>query len=417
MNNSNTDNIPTESDPSIYNTIDQLLVEGITYKKISQETGVSYRKIRRRYLELRSEGVDLPERKAGRRTKTVDYTTIDEQLQNPELTFTQISKQANISYTTLRRRINELKESGVELPERYRRRKNVDYTTIDEHLQNPELKLTQISQQTGVSLNIIRRRINELKESGIELPVRNKRINTIDYSTIDELLQNPELTLTQISEQTEESYRTLRTRLIQLESEGVELPENRRIKRKAFDYTNIDIHLQNPELTYSEISEETGENYDRIRSRALDLIAEGVDLPERRRGRKRGSNNSSLILRNEEIVKCALSMFDSYQEIGRAYNLSRESIRKIIIDEGINNYADQRTEHNRQVKNKLRLMEERRNLLNLLKIREAFLELKEERGENYALAWRLKEIYGWGRNYSTEEIETLIRLRREGNGY
>src|SRR3989338_5380819 len=41
----------------------------------------------------------------------------------------------------------------------------------------------------------------------------------------------------------------------------------------------------------------------------------------------------------------------------------------------------------------------------------------EEKGLDHALAWRCKEVYGWGTSYSLEALEKLIAARRAGEGY
>jgi DNA-binding Lrp family transcriptional regulator len=212
-----------------------------------------------------------------------------------------------------------------------------------------------------------------------------------------------------------------------LQKQGIEVPKRPKGRPKGSRkkglqeckdrYTDSIDNLLQTKATYADIAAQLRIPVHWVHQRVQTLTDKYIDFPKRHRGAPKGRRkNSRIDKRNAEIVACALAMYDSFQVIGEAYGLSRETVRG-VLNRHFSDYVQYRLEKLAESKQKqeaqLRLLQLLRNYVT----QKTFLELKEQRGEDYALAWRLQYVYNMGKNYSLETVEKLIHYRRQGEGY
>lgn len=117
-------------------------------------------------------------------------------------------------------------------------------------------------------------------------------------------------------------------------------------------------------------------------------------------------------LRNEEIITVAKTGQYTLEELGELKGITEERVRQILKKEGYNILDFRRQQQ--------QIHEEKRSdyqcLVNTI-MQYYFQRLIQEKGENYALAWRCQEKFHNGKNLSLEQIALLIQARRNGEGY
>ncbi|MDP3728582.1 MAG: hypothetical protein Q8R18_03965 [bacterium] len=116
--------------------------------------------------------------------------------------------------------------------------------------------------------------------------------------------------------------------------------------------------------------------------------------------------------RNRKILEDALQGA-TFLHIANTNNLTPERIRQIVGKYSGFTGRDLQTARKEYDK---ALHQNYKNLLDVLQ-QHYFDKLIEENGLDHALAWRCKEVYGWGKKYSLETLEKLIAARRAGEGY
>ncbi|MDP3728581.1 MAG: transposase family protein [bacterium] len=172
-------------------------------------------------------------------------------------------------------------------------------------------------------------------------------------------------------------------------------------------------YLQDPTISVKEIADTLSCSYTTLHR----LYHAHADMLPERKSRSfsssppeiKGKKNN---LRDEAILEDAETSRFTLNEMGQkdGRNLSKQRVSQILQRYYFEDYRKRRSTYKRA------LNMEYKNLLDVLQ-QHYFDRLIEENGLNHALAWRCKEVYGWGKKYSLETLEKLIAARRAGEGY
>ena len=167
-------------------------------------------------------------------------------------------------------------------------------------------------------------------------------------------------------------------------------------------------YLQDPTISHKEIAD----TLSNVAIRRL-YHAHADILPERKKRTSTFEIKAEKIsLRDASILEEAKTFRFTLEEIGQkdGRNLTSQRITQILQGFGFENYKKRRSEYNKS------LHKEHKELVGVLQ-QYYFDRHIEEKGLDHALAWRCKEVYGWGTSYSLEALEKLIAARRAGEGY
>jgi len=270
------------------------------------------------------------------------------------------------------------------------------------------LSIKEIAQEFKVSYPSILKYKKILLEKGLineeEVPFkkRGRHLSSVDNSPP---FHGP---LTEYDSQYLEAWRSKNGLIVQELSDKVEAPSLLEYlsgsEKKEYE---IYLGLQEGK-TYVSIAKQTNISISLIYKRNQIYISRDFFSSNKNRNRKFKKDNGSKEAFWEEV----LSFQYSIPDLGRRWDLSRMAVYNRFRNQSIS------TEDYNDAKKK---QEEEENywyqrLLNLLP-QYYFKRTEKEQGLNMALAWRCRDVYGWGKTYSLENLEKLIAARREGNGY
>jgi DNA-binding Lrp family transcriptional regulator len=218
---------------------------GITMQKLGELSGVSTSTIWCRLNKIKSKGEIIkynhrkcknnkPENNQKPKIKITDQRIIDLVNENPKLNMSELAKLADISISTVSRRIKIIKNSGKLLdygvkkhqkegPKKVGRpRKFTDAYLIRLINDNPDISMNELAKLASVNANTMFNRIKKINCEDIKVKYISKN-NVSKFS--DELIinlvnDNPELNLEELSKLIGTSVRTLSRRLKQINSNG-----------------------------------------------------------------------------------------------------------------------------------------------------------------------------------------------------
>lgn len=122
----------------------------------------------------------------------------------------------------------------------------------------------------------------------------------------------------------------------------------------------------------------------------------------------------------------AVSGIYSLRELGILYgpaggSLTKQRISQILSSHGILSIVPFRNVYLHRQREEKRQKQERQDAEKkeayCAQFAVLFSLLVEQKGENYALAWRAQKIYHVGKPYALDQLELLIEGRRQGLGY
>ena len=153
------------------NKILEMLEKGLNQAEVGKQLGVSCDAISKRVKKMRERGVEIPKRKNESDEKILE-------LLEKGLNQNKIAKQLGVSAEVVSIRIKKMRERGVEIPKRKKENDERDNKILE--LLEKGLTLNKIAIQLGVSDNAISKRIKKMKERGVEIPKRIKKRNNKD---------------------------------------------------------------------------------------------------------------------------------------------------------------------------------------------------------------------------------------------
>lgn len=193
------------------------------------------------------------------------------------------------------------------------------------------------------------------------------------------------------------------------------------------DYTLVDSLLVGTSMSYIKISEKVGLDPSTISIRAKKLRKDGVILRVRKRGRPAHIRvpllKLNLVTKEEPpsqiepsrraiLLEEALTLEYTPAQLAFRAGYCRRSISRILQQWGLSCADITHAVHQTQ--------EEKKTLYQRLvdSLQQGYFDLLiEEKGLDYALAWRVKEYSSLATKYPLETLEKLICARRKGEGY
>ena len=174
------------------------LGDGLTVTEISDLLHITKQAVSQRIKNMKKKGIEIPikerkivEPKLKKEPDEIDKDII-ESIKNGEM-HKEIAKKYGVTRSAISTRVSRMKDMGIKVPEPSRIRKKepdqIDLKIIK--LMNEGSNQTEIAEVFNVNHTAILKRINKMKEMGIEIPdyksIRKQKINKQKY--IEELLR------------------------------------------------------------------------------------------------------------------------------------------------------------------------------------------------------------------------------------
>ena len=157
----------TENDKKIL----ELLEKGLTQTQIKEELGVSNKNILQRIKKMRSQGIVIPNKK---KTESEENDRKILELLKKGLTQSEIAEQLNLSRDKVFRNINKMRGRGIEIPKREKKENDERDNKILELLEKG-FSRKEIVEKMGISKQSISKRIIQMEERGVEIPEKKKK--------------------------------------------------------------------------------------------------------------------------------------------------------------------------------------------------------------------------------------------------
>ena len=227
-------NKKTENDEKD-NKILELLENGLNQTEIGNQLGVSSTAIWLRIQNMKKRGVKIPKITKRRKTENDEKDNKILELLGKGLSQAETGRQLGVSADVISKRIKKMRERGIKIPETTKRRKTESYEKDNKILELLEngLNQTEIAGELGVSVDAISKRIKKMRERGVIIPPKIKRRKTESYEKDNKILELLEkgLTRAEIGNQLGLSKISIKKRIKNMREQGIEIPK--RIKAKT----------------------------------------------------------------------------------------------------------------------------------------------------------------------------------------
>jgi DeoR/GlpR family transcriptional regulator of sugar metabolism len=211
---------------------DELLTElidrnpGLSMAELAKPVGISPKTISRRLREINSNGekIKYTDKKGGKPKITDEFLT-DLVNQNPGLSMAELAQLADVSETTISRRLKKINRNGEKAkhvrkkPETYSKTKFNDEFLIDLINKNPELSMEELANLTGVSVTTISRRLKEINRDGEKVKYivkKGGKSKFTDEFLINLISNNPDFSITELAKLARVSRNTISSRIKKL---------------------------------------------------------------------------------------------------------------------------------------------------------------------------------------------------------
>ena len=210
----------------------ELLENGLNKKEIAAKLEVRLTTISLIIQNMIERGVEIPKNK---KTENDEKDNKILELLENGLNQTEIGNQLGVSSTAIWLRIQNMKKRGVKIPKITKRRKTENDEKDNKILELLEngLNQTEIAGELGVSVDAISKRIKKMRERGVIIPPKIKRRKTESYEKDNKILELLEkgLTRAEIGNQLGLSKISIKKRIKNMREQGIEIPK--RIKAKT----------------------------------------------------------------------------------------------------------------------------------------------------------------------------------------
>jgi DNA-binding Lrp family transcriptional regulator len=211
---------------------DELLTElidrnpGLSMAELAKPVGISPKTISRRLREINSNGekIKYTDKKGGKPKITDEFLT-DLVNQNPGLSMAELAQLADVSETTISRRLKKINRNGEKAkhvrkkPETYSKTKFNDEFLIDLINKNPELSMEELANLTGVSVTTISRRLKEINRDSEKVKYivkKGGKSKFTDEFLINLISNNPDFSITELAKLARVSRNTISSRIKKL---------------------------------------------------------------------------------------------------------------------------------------------------------------------------------------------------------
>jgi DNA-binding Lrp family transcriptional regulator len=247
----------------------------LNMRELARLAGTSQVTISNRIKQIKSMGKSIryiskkyskpkPESNAEPNPKLTDEYLVNLVNENPGLSMEKLAILANISHTTMWRRIKKINRYSE--GEVYHNKDCKKFT--DEHLinlinENPDLSLAKLAVLTGTSISSISDRINQINSDGEKVNYCNKGEKKFtDEQLIDLITSNPDFSMEKLSTLTNTSSKTISSRIKKIDSgneksQYVSKGPGPKVIEKLPDETLIDLINKNPGLNLKELAKLT----------------------------------------------------------------------------------------------------------------------------------------------------------------
>lgn len=158
----------------------------------------------------------------------------------------------------------------------------------------------------------------------------------------------------------------------------------------------------------------------RAQTKRLEQLGFSFNEREKIEERINTDNKKRYMERNKEICAAFIDEEMRLTAIARKYDLCKQRISQILVAEGVS-VSDLQMQRTRDLHTQKEKVKEQSQILVNTLMEHYFNLLRDERGFDYALAWRYQTFYAHQGKYSREEyideLTRLIKARREGLGY
>jgi DNA-binding Lrp family transcriptional regulator len=233
--------------------------------------------------------------------KLTDEQIMDLINKNPDLSLEKISRLAKCSTSTIRDRINKLKNSGKSV--NYSKKNGSKFT--DEYLiglinKNPGLSIRQIAIQANIPPTTMRDRIKKLNNRGESVVYHKKETKKFtDEYLIEFVEKNPDLNMSEIARLLDTTQNSISTRIKKIRSEGKTI----KYTNKNFPELRLKANLKpNPKLTDEYLIKLINENPD-LSMNKLAVLADTSPVTLAKRIRQINSDGERVAYRRKRNEK------------------------------------------------------------------------------------------------------------------
>ena len=315
------------------NRIIEELKKGKTQTEIANELGITQASVSQRIKQIINQGIDIPKntnRKIrGNRINNIILEGLAEGKKQKD-----IANELGYQPVTISKRIKEMREKGIEIPDSSKKRSyELDNKILAGLAEGKSQK--EIADELHISRSLVGKEIMKMRKKGIEVPTDVKRI--IEREEILIKLKEGK-TQTEIVNELDLTYSIVIHRIKEMKELGIEIPKIQRGRRgnpkktENDETDNLILVLLDEKKSQTEIAEELDVSPVTIARRIKGMRERGVEVPtisKGKTGKPKRTENDELDNRILEVLEEGKSQSEVSKELGVPYSTVSKRIKKM----------------------------------------------------------------------------------------